>query len=179
VAAEGGRSYADDPQGGFLIALCAWFIIAKRAAGPSAAHRREGTVMRLPLLSTFALALATFLLAATPTLGAKPVGSCPAEASGYVLVDRDAWWDRTVLGFENEGIPVYDNGDFTEEFDAFAAELGFGDGAGLEFFVRVTQWDAFDLNVDGFVCMKDRPNTPGNPDYFLGGVDNTSSARKG
>jgi hypothetical protein len=136
--------------------------------------------MRLPLLSTFVLALAAFLLTATPTLGAKPVGSCPAEASGYTLVDRDAWWDRTVLGFENEGIAVYDNsGNFTEEFDELAAELGFGDGAGLEFFVRVTQWDAFDLNTDGFVCMKDRPNTPGNPDYFLGGVDNTSSARKG
>ena len=135
--------------------------------------------MRLPLLSLSVVALAAFLLAATPTFGAKPVGSCPAEPSGYVQVDRDAWWDRTVLGFENEGIPVYDNGDFTEEFDEFAAELGFGDGAGLEFFVRVTQWDAFDLNRDGFVCMKDRPNTPGNPDYFLGGVDNTSSARKG
>jgi hypothetical protein len=136
--------------------------------------------MRLPFLSTFVLALSAFLLAATPTLGAKPVGSCPAEASGYTLVDRDAWWDRTVLGFENEGIAVYDNnGNFTEEFDAFAAEVGFGDGAGLEFFVRVTQWDAFDLNADGFVCMKDRPNTPGNPDYFLGGVDNTSAARKG
>ena len=132
--------------------------------------------MRLVLLSI--LALATSLLVATPTLGAKPVGSCPAEPAGFVQVDRDAWWDRTVLGFENEGISVYDNGDFTEEFDEFAAEFGFGDGAGLEFFVRVTQWDALDLNSDGFLCMKDRPNTPGNPDYFFTGVDKTS-AREG
>ena len=136
--------------------------------------------MRLPLLSAFVLAIAIFVLSATPTLGAKPVGSCPAEASGFTQVDRDAWWDRTVLGFENAGIPVYDaSGNFTEEFDEFAAEFGLGDGAGLEFFVRVTQWDAFDLNADGFVCMKDLPNTPGTPDYIFAGVDNTSSAQKG
>ena len=133
--------------------------------------------MRLHLLLAVG-AFAALLITATPSLAAKPVGTCPAVASGYVQVDRDAWWDRTVLGFENAGIPVYDNGEFTEEFDAFAAELGFEDGADLEFFVRVTQWDAFDLNADGFVCMKDRPNTPGNPDYLLGGVDNTASALK-
>ena len=133
--------------------------------------------MRLPLLSVSVLALAAFLLAAAPTFGAKPVGGCPAEASGFVEVDRDAWWDRTVAGFENEGITVYDTtGEFTEEFDEVAAELGFADGADLEFFVRVTQWDAFDLNRDGFVCMKDRPNTTGNPDFLLTGVDNTSAA---
>ena len=124
-------------------------------------------------------AFEAFLVTTTPALGDKPVGSCPAEASEFVLVDRDAWWERTVLGFENAGIPVYDtSGNFTEEFDEFAAEFGLVNGAGLEFFVRVTQWDAFDLNADGFVCMKDRPDTPGNPDYLLGGVDNTSSARK-
>ena len=122
------------------------------------------------------MALGALVLAAAPTFGAKPVGSCPAEPSGFVKVDRDAWWNRTVLGFENEGITVYDSGAFTEEFNEVARELGFKDGADLEFFVRVTQWDAFDLNKDGFVCMKDRPNTPGNPDYLLTGVDNTSSA---
>jgi hypothetical protein len=134
--------------------------------------------MRL-LLSVSVVALAASMIGATPTFAAKPVGSCPAESSGFVQADRDAWWNRTVLGFENEGIQVYDDGHFTDEFNEVAAELGFVDGADLEFFVRVTQWDAFDLNRDGFVCMKDRPNTPGNPDYLLTGVDNTSSATKG
>ena len=118
------------------------------------------------------------VLGSSPASGAKPIRSCPAEPSAYVLMDRDTWWDRTVLGFENEGISVYDdNGDFTEEFDQVAVELGFVDGADLEFFVRVAGWDSFDLTHDGFVCMKDRPDTPGNPDYLLGGVNNTSSAR--
>ena len=134
--------------------------------------------MRRLLLLLFIAALAGSVLGSSPASGAKPIRSCPAEPSAYVLVDRDAWWDRTVLGFENEGISVYDdNGDFTEEFDQVAVELGFVDGADLEFFVRVTGWDSFDLNHDGFVCMKDRPDTPGNPDYLLGGVDNTSSAK--
>jgi hypothetical protein len=133
--------------------------------------------MRRALLPISVAAFAFFGLAAAPSFGAKPVGACPADASGYVLVDRDAWWDRTVLGFENEGISVYDNGNFTEEFGEFATTFGFEDGTDLEFFVRVTQWDGFDLNTDGFVCMKDRPNTPGNPDDLLGGVDNTSSTK--
>src|SRR5215212_8965843 len=129
--------------------------------------------MRL-LLLLFIAALAASVLGSSPASGAKPIRSCPAEASSYVLVDRDAWWDRTVLGFENEGISVYDNeGHFTEQFEQVAVQLGFADAADLEAFVRGAGWESFDLNRDGFVCMKDRPNTPGNPDYLLGGVDNT------
>ena len=130
------------------------------------------------LLFGLALASLTVLVVSTGAGAAKPVGSCPAAASGFVQVDRDAWWARTVAGFENEGVTVYEqDGSFTSEFDALVRGFGFADGAALEDFVRVAQWDAFDLNRDGYVCMKDRPNTPGNPDFFLTGVDNTSSAR--
>ena len=133
---------------------------------------------RLMLAAIIGVLLALSLV--TVTLGAKPERGCPAEASGFFRTDRDAWWERTVEGFEAEGITVYesDRTTFSAEFDAFAAELGFDDGAGLESFVRVTQWDAFDHNANGFVCMKERPVTPGNPAYFFTGVDDQASTPK-
>ena len=136
---------------------------------------RERVTMRRLLVSVSVVAVSALALTSA-AVAAKPVGSCPAAASGFVQVDRDAWWDRTVEGFENEGITVYEDGSFTEEFDQFMMQFGFAGGAALEDFVRGAQWDAIDLNRDGFVCMKDRPNTPGNPDFFLTGVDNTASA---
>lgn len=77
----------------------------------------------------------------------KPRMSCPAEPSGWLLVDRDAWWDITVAGFETEGITVYGEfGEFTLEFDDAAAALGFADGAAPEAFVREDQWELLDRN---------------------------------
>ncbi len=61
----------------------------------------------------------------------------------------------------------------------FAAAFGFGDGAGLETFVRVDQWAGIDHNDNGFVCMKRRPITPGNPAYFFNGVDDEPSSPSG
>ncbi len=111
-------------------------------------------------------------------LAARPVAGCPADTSGYFLVGQQTWWDRTVAGFEAEGIPVYVGGDpnlgFTAAFDAFAADAGYGNGQGLYDYVWVTQWQGIDKNGDLMVCMKDRPHTPGNPAYFFNGVDNTS-----
>ena len=111
-------------------------------------------------------------------LAARPVADCPTNSSGYTLVGQQTWWDRTVAGFEAEGIHVYVGGvpanGFTAEFDSFAAEAGFGSGQGLYDFVWVTQWVAIDKNGDLMVCMKDRPHTPGNPAFFFNGVDNTS-----
>jgi hypothetical protein len=99
-------------------------------------------------------------------------GACPPAASGWERVDVDEWWDRTVAGFAEEGITVYDaGGAYTTQFDEFAASVGFGDGAGLETFVRVEQWAAIDKNDNAFVCIKDWPNTNGTPGYFFGGVD--------
>ena len=104
------------------------------------------------------------------TLAAKPTPSCPSEASGYFPVDIDLWWDITVEGFETEGITVYEaDGTYTAEFDAFTAAVGFGDGAGLEAFVRGPQWDKIDRNENGTACMKRRG--AGNPAYFFNGVD--------
>jgi hypothetical protein len=56
-----------------------------------------------------ALLCAVILLLALPAgvLAKKPLAGCPASASGFVHVDRDGWWDRTVEGFVTEGIPVY------------------------------------------------------------------------
>jgi hypothetical protein len=117
-------------------------------------------------------------LAAT-TLAAKPAPSCPSEASGYFPVDIDEWWEITVEGFEAEGIGVYeaDGVTFTEEFDAFAASFGFGDGAGLEAFIRGPQWDKIDRNGNGIGCMKRRG--AGNPAYFFNGVDDRPASGQG
>jgi hypothetical protein len=111
-------------------------------------------------------------------LAARPVAACPSGPSGYTLVDQQTWWDRTVAGFEAEGIPVYVGGDpgngFTDAFDAFAADAGFGSAQGLHDFVWIEQWVGIDKNGDLRVCMKDRPHTPGNPAFFFNGVDDTS-----
>lgn len=131
--------------------------------------------------SAFLAAAMLILLTASLTVGAKPAQGCGAGASGYFVVDRDTWWAITVAGFEAEGIDVYeaDGVTFTAAFDAFAAAFGFVDGAGLEYFVRVTQWAGIDHNDNGLVCMKTRPHTPGNPAYFFNGVDDQASSPMG
>ena len=54
-------------------------------------------------------------------LAARPVADCPTDTSGYAQVDQQTWWDRTVAGFEAEGIHVYVGGipanGFTAAFD--------------------------------------------------------------
>jgi hypothetical protein len=134
--------------------------------------------MRRPFLLAAAAAMLLSVTLTGAVLGAKPPASCPAAPSGWERVDVDEWWDRTVAGFEEAGIDVYesDGTTFTQEFDEFAAAFGFGDGAGLEFFVRVTQWAQIDKNENDLVCMKDWPNTPGTPPFFFGGVDDQAAA---
>lgn len=136
--------------------------------------------MRRLVLALSAAALLTVSLTGG-ALAAKPRLSCPAEASRLLLVDKDEWWNRTVAGFETEGIDVYeaDGTTFTQEFDEFAAAYGFGDGAGLEYFVRETQWAHLDKNDNGLLCMQDRPHTPGNPAFFFTGMDDQASTKKG
>ena len=125
------------------------------------------------------LGLMAALLVPGTALAGRPVAGCPADGSGYAVVDQQTWWDRTVAGFEAEGIPVYVGGDpangFTAEFDAFSAAFGLGDGQGLYDFVWTTQWVGIDKNDDLHVCMKDRPHTRGNPAYYFNGVDNTAA----
>ena len=129
-------------------------------------------------LCSLLIAASALAAVAAPVSAARPDGSCPAQASGYVLVGQQGWWDRTVAGFVAEGIPVYVNGDpnqgFTTEFDDFATAVGFDGGQGLYDFVWVEQWLMIDKNDDLLVCMKDRPVTPGNPAFYINGVDNTA-----
>lgn len=135
--------------------------------------------MRRFVLAVTSAALLTVSLTGA-ALAAKPRLDCPAAQSNLLLVDKDQWWDRTVAGFVTEGITVYeaDGVTFTQEFDDFAAAVGFGDGAGLEFFVRETQWAHIDKNDNGLLCMKDRPHTPGNPAFFFTGSDDQASTKK-
>jgi hypothetical protein len=129
------------------------------------------------LLTSLAI-LASLLMVPAGAMAARPDGHCPNAKSGYFVVNQQTWWNRTVAGFETEGIPVYvggdPNGDFTAEFDAFSAGAGFGDGQGLYDFIWGPQWVGIDKNDNGLVCMKDRPHTPGNPAFFFNGVDDTA-----
>ncbi len=136
--------------------------------------------MRRVLLPVLVASLLSVLAASTVT-AAKPATTCASAASGYFVADIEEWWSITVDGFEAEGIPVYeaDGVTYTAAFDEFAAAAGFGDGAGLEDFVRVAQWDAIDKNGNDLVCMKRRPITPGNPAFFFNGVDDQSSSPRG
>jgi hypothetical protein len=126
-----------------------------------------------------ALLCAVILLLALPAgvLAKKPLAGCPASASGFVHVDRDGWWDRTVEGFVTEGIPVYaEGGGYTAAFEQFARDFGFDSAAELKAWVLGEQWDGFDLNRNGWVCMKTLPSTPGIPAYVFQPADDVSSA---
>jgi hypothetical protein len=133
------------------------------------------------LFPALAAALLLSIGVSATALAVKPSTGCGAAPSGYFLVDRDEWWAITVDGFVAAGIDVYeaDGVTFTAEFNQFAADVGFGDGAGLEEFVRVEQWAGIDHNDNDLVCMKRRPITPGNPAYFFNGVDDQSASKEG
>jgi hypothetical protein len=142
---------------------------------------REGDPRRGSMRATVTLLVAVLALLLMPVgAAARQQAGCPNDDSGYMLVDLQTWWDITVDGFEAAGIPVYVGGDpangFTEEFDAFGAAFGLGDGQGVYDFIWGPQWDKIDKGGDGWACMKPRPVTPGNPAYFFNGVDNTSNA---
>ncbi|HEX5826888.1 MAG TPA: hypothetical protein VFY23_05155 [Candidatus Limnocylindrales bacterium] len=118
--------------------------------------------------------LATLAVVTAAPVAARPGYGCPAEASGFVRVDRDGWWDRSVAGWAEAGIAVYDGADYSAEFDAWAAAMGLVDGAGVEAYVRGAQWDAMDKNTNDWLCMRDQPNTPGSPGYIFVGVDDSA-----
>jgi hypothetical protein len=128
-------------------------------------------MQRLALAGAIVLALAS----AAPVL-AKPANACPDEASGHDRVTIDEWWDRSVAGWAEEGIAVYDaTGDYTAEFDAWAQAFGLADGAAVEAFVRGPQWLTIDRNGNGFGCMKDLKNTNGTPGWIFVGIDDNAA----
>jgi len=105
---------------------------------------------------------------------APPHTTCPNASSGWMLVDVDQWWDNSVLGFEAEGVSVYeaDGVTFTEDFDGFVVEaFGSADGASLEEYIRGPQYDAYDKNQDGLLCMQAIPGV-GAVSYLFNGSDN-------
>lgn len=121
-------------------------------------------------------ALAT-VIAPAAVMAEKPAYTCPAAASGFERLDPDGWWDRTVDGFGEMGITVYeaDGETFTAEFEAFVQAAGFASAAESEFFVKVIQWAGLDANQNGYACMKDLPNTPGIPPFIFNGTDDKAS----
>jgi hypothetical protein len=128
--------------------------------------------MKRLALSAAAVLMLSAVLAAP--VAARPPSACPADASQLQRVDVDEWWDRSVAGWAEEGIPVYDGGDYSAEFDAWAQAFGLADGAAVEDFVRNAQWTEIDRNTNGHVCMRDQPNTPGSPGYIFVGVDDNA-----
>ncbi len=125
--------------------------------------------------SLLLVALAAALVAApAAALGKSPGGACPAEKSGFVRVDRAAWWwDWTVPGFVEAGIDVYDGAAFTAEFEQFAMDFGFPSAQALMDWVLGEQWAGIDRNQNDYVCIKDIPNTPGLPAYLVLGLDDS------
>jgi hypothetical protein len=111
-------------------------------------------------------------------LASKPPTACPADASGFVRVDRDGWWAATVQGLEIEAIDVYedDGVTFTAEFEAFAMAVGFPDAAALQEFILITNWAKLDKNSNGFICKQEYPEQGKHwPAYFFNAVDDHSS----
>ena len=126
---------------------------------------------RLAIAGAVVLALASV----TPVL-ARPDHACPATASGFDRVTIDEWWDRSVVGWAEEGIAVYDaGGAYTAEFDAWGASVGLVDGAGVEAYVRGPQWATINKNGNEHVCMRNQPNTNGSPGWIFVGVDDNAA----
>ncbi len=129
--------------------------------------------MHRGLVLVAALTAALLALPAA-TLAKSPGGACAGGNSGFVRVDREAWWyDWTVPGFEEAGIDVYDGSEFSEEFEEFAVAFGFESAQALMGWVLGEQWDGIDLNENDYVCIKDVPNTPGTPAYVFVGTDDS------
>lgn len=110
----------------------------------------------------------TVVLTATlssAALAAKPANTCPAASSGWVQVDGEGWWERTVEGILEEGLTVEDE----------AERFGFGDD--VDAFKEWVIAGAFSLdkNGNGLICMKDLPNTPGLPAFVINAIDDNAS----
>lgn len=121
---------------------------------------------RLPAIVLLVLMLGAVL--AGPTLAAKPANGCPAASSGWQRVDGAGWWAATVAGFHQEDMT-------TQE----AAELfGFGSVDALRTWIIDGVIGAWDKNGNGFICMKDLPNTPGIPGFIINATDDNASSPK-
>lgn len=124
------------------------------------------------------LGISLVVASAIPAFASPPARNCPNPASGWVKVDRAAWWAESIDGFAIAGIEVYVGGDanngFTPEFDQFSMDFGFADGQALFEFIVGEQFEGDDPNGDGLVCMKRNPINPANPGFFFSAIDNVA-----
>ena len=95
-------------------------------------------------------------------------GSCGSDSNGYVRVDFEEWWQRTVeFGF---------GGDEALAVETFAPLLGVEptvDAVKVAYLGGLVAWDR---NGNGEVCWKDPKDTPGTPSYVFTVKDDASSA---
>ena len=127
------------------------------------------------------LAALAFLVGSTASVAAAPPPkSCPPGASGYVAVPVDwAWkfgdglppagddpaWDRALAGFAAEGLTA----------EEVAALFGFASVEELYGFA-LDDRRAIDRDANGWVCLKDLPDTPGIPTFIFQFVDDRAAA---
>jgi hypothetical protein len=124
--------------------------------------------------------LSVLLVSAAPAVAAPPSKSCPPGASGYVAVPVDwAWqsgdglpaagddpaWDFALAGFVAEGLTA----------EEVAALFGFGSVEELYGFA-LDDRRAIDRDANGWVCLKDLPDTPGIPAFIFQFVDDRAAA---
>jgi hypothetical protein len=122
------------------------------------------------IITAAAVAAAFTVFVPASASAAKPSNGCPVARSGFDRVDRDGWMNQTLIGFAEEGIET------PEQLDAAANSFGFENWDALAAYIVGEQWDSIDLNGNDFVCMKNNPNTPGNPGYLFIGLDDRSSS---
>jgi hypothetical protein len=96
-------------------------------------------------------------------------GGCASEASGFVRVDAEGWWERTVdYGFGGDtGLAV----EVLAPLIGVDATLQAVSGAIQDGIIAT--WDK---NGNGFVCWKDMQDTPGIPPWVFNGIDDSSRA---
>jgi hypothetical protein len=126
-------------------------------------------------------AVGALIVAAAPAaVAAPPAKGCPPSASGYAAVPVDwAWrpgdglppagddaaWDLALAGFAEEGLTA----------DEVAGLFGFGSVEELYGFA-LDDRRAIDRDANGWVCLKDLPDTPGIPAFIFQFVDDRAAA---
>ena len=122
--------------------------------------------MRIRATTSSLMALVLVFILAAPAMASKPTEGCPAAVSGWVRVDGEGWSAGTVAGILEEGLTV----------EGEAERFGFGDDLGSFKAFVIAGALSLDRNANGFICMKDVPNTPGHPGFIFGAVDDMASA---
>ena len=120
---------------------------------------------RTRLTISLALPVALLLMPVT-VLGRSPGGSCPAQASGFTRVTLEEWWLTTVeIGF---------GGDLDLAVETISALLGIEPTVDAAREAVMAGAAILDLNGNGSVCMKEFPDSNGQPYYAFNGIDDAA-----